>query len=146
VSRAIGFSVDVPDTWQDSSQYYGYQFSYSDPAHQGFVTAGVRPSLGQPGSLDAVADQWIAQLQNPQVRVTPQGGVVDLRSRKHVRIDGKPAVELQLSVRGVPTPTDDTSYIVRTSAGMAMQLTVGGPSPHPDQALLDWVVSTIRIS
>jgi hypothetical protein len=139
-SGVVGFSVDVPDTWQDSSQYYGYQFSYTGPANEGFMTAGVQPS-GPQASLDTLADQWLARLQpvsDPQVS-----------ARTHVLLDGKPAVELRYTAKnsGARGGLDDnTTYIVRTSTGSAIQLTVAALSPRQNQPLLDWVISTIRIS
>jgi len=144
----LGATVTVPSHWADSRPSSGFQYAAGSVAPpSGFVGAGNQSSV-VPVSLSALKDQRRQFLESI-------GAKID--SAKTGTVDGRPAVRFHYKLTvGNQSVIDNEYDIVATSTlpvGAAQHqsvynvitIVVGTPVSSPNQPLLDWVGSTIKI-
>jgi hypothetical protein len=134
----LGFSVQIPSDWIDATRLHPYPVFYRGTGGPpvGWVFAGPIPSTAH--TLEEAADLFTT---NPRV--------VTLRYRKHVIVDGSDAIRIRFTIpavveTGATQVVDDTTVITRNRAGQLIMVTAGARDPRPDDALVEWVASTIK--
>ena len=146
----LGAALTIPAKWVDTAPApaSGAQFTARGGPPEGFVLAAVRGGV-VPITLSQFAAGRRQLLQS-------LGGVID--SVKTGTVDNHPAVRLQYKLSAPSGSVVDTEYDILSTSTLPVgasqhqtiynliSIVVGTPVSHPDQALEDWVGSTIRVT
>src|SRR5205085_5882041 len=117
----LGFSIDVPQSWLDTSALYGTAFGFGSTLDAGKQRGYANAALVSGATLQAAADDWTTRVKQAL------GG--SITSRVQTTVDGRPAIRVRFTGRntrlGNPFPVTETSFVFHNRAGASIVVSVG---------------------